>query len=126
MLPHTPEPLREGKRNMRFTIGRANIVGALVALTAVSLAPPLAAQQASLTGTVTDPASAQPLAGVRITVVGTNRAVFTNQDGRYTITAVPSGTQRLLAALIGYGALTQTVTVPADGSVTLNFALKVS
>jgi len=111
---------------MRFTIGRANIVGALVALTAVSLAPPLAAQQASLTGTVTDPASAQPLAGVRITVVGTNRAVFTSQDGRYTITAVPSGTQRLLAALIGYGALTQTVTVPADGSVTLNFALKVS
>jgi TonB-linked SusC/RagA family outer membrane protein len=108
---------------MRFNIIR-NLGAALVL--ALILAPPLAAQQASVTGTVTDQVSAQPLAGVRVSIVGTARAAFTNQEGRYTITAVPAGTQRVLAAIIGFGALTQAVEVPAEGSATVNFALKAS
>lgn len=111
---------------MRFNTIR-NALSAL-ALAALILAPPpaLAAQQASVTGTVTDQVTAQPLAGVRVSVAGTGRAAFTNQDGRYTLASVPAGSQRLQAALIGFGALTQTVDVPAEGSATVNFALKAS
>ena len=111
---------------MRFNIIRN--FGAALALATLILAPPraLAAQQASVTGTVTDQVSTQALAGVRVSIVGTTRAAVTNQQGRYTITSVPAGAQRVQAAIIGFGALTQAVDVPADGSTTVNFALKAS
>jgi TonB-dependent starch-binding outer membrane protein SusC len=110
---------------MRLTIIRTSLDAAL-ALAGLALVSPLSAQQASVTGRVTDQASTQPLAGVRVSVVGTNRAAFTNQDGRYTINSVPAGPQRMQAAIIGYAAGTQPVEVPATGSATADFALKIS
>lgn len=108
---------------MRFTTIR-NRLGVALALATLILAPPLKAQQASVTGTVTDQVSAQPVAGVRVTVLGTGRTAVTSPQGRYTITEVPAGTQRVQATVIGYGVLSQAVNVPADGSVTVDFALR--
>jgi len=108
---------------MQFTTGY-NRLGAALATLLVGLASTAVAQQGAITGRVTDQVAAQPLAGVRVSVVGTNRAAFSGQDGRYTITAVPAGPQRVQASLIGYGVSTLPVNVPADGAATVDFSLK--
>src|SRR6266851_6672281 len=107
---------------MRFTMSRANL-GALVALAALLLAPPLAAQQGEVTGRVSDKSSGQSLAGAQVSVVGTTIRALTGQDGRYHFANVPSGSQTVRVAYIGYGTVTQPVSVSAGGSAELNFAI---
>src|SRR6266849_2511107 len=108
---------------MRFTIGRANI-GAVLALGALWLAPQLlAAQQGELTGRVTDKASGQSLAGAQLSIVGTTLRALTGQDGRYRFASVPAGSQTVRVSYIGYGTVTQPVSVSAGGSADLNFAI---
>src|SRR2546425_69703 len=76
---------------MRFTIGRANI-GAVLALGALLVAPPLLAQQtAAVQGTVTDGASGAPISGAVVAVVGTTFQGVTNVLGNYRIAGVPAG-----------------------------------
>jgi len=108
---------------MRFTIGRANI-GAVLALGALWLAPQLlAAQQGELTGRVTDKASGQSLAGAQLSIVGTTLRALTGQDGRYRFANVPAGSQTVRVSYIGYGTVTQPVSVSAGASADLNFAI---
>lgn len=56
--------------------------------------------QTSVTGTVTDAQSNQPLAGVTVTVKGKSTAVSTNDQGRFTINAL--GTETLVFSIVGY------------------------
>ena len=107
---------------MRFTIGRANI-GAVLALGALLVAPPLLAQQGEVTGRVSDKSSGQSLAGAQVSVVGTTIRALTGQDGRYHFANVPSGSHTVRVAYIGYGTVTQTVSVSAGASAELNFAI---
>src|SRR5256885_11977567 len=44
-----------------------------------------------------------PLGGVSVTVTATRFGAVTGSDGRYPITAVPPGTYRVRARVIGYG-----------------------
>ena len=60
----------------------------LMLLAATSTA--MYAQQASITGTVSDP-SGEPLVGVSVTVPGTKTGTTTDLDGMYSITADKSG-----------------------------------
>src|SRR5258708_38884487 len=109
MLPHTPEPLREGKRNMRFRIGRANI-GVVLALGALLVAPRLlAAQSASVQGTVTDAASSAPIAGAIVAVAGTTLQGVTNVLGSYRISRIPPGAVTLPAQRISFKTLSPPV-----------------
>ena len=64
--------------------------------------------------------------GARVTVVGSRLSALSGTDGRYTLTGVPAGSRQLQAILIGYGIGNQTVTVPADGAITVDFSLQVA
>jgi TonB-linked SusC/RagA family outer membrane protein len=76
-------------------------------------------------GTVTTEAG-RPLPGATVTVVGVGRSATSGPDGSYAITRVPDGTHRVQARLIGYGQVTQAVTVAAGDSVTLDFQLSLA
>lgn len=83
------------------------------------LAGPLQAQQAgTLTGTVTDAASGQPLAGATITVVGTQAGALTNEAGRYTIEGLATGTYQVRATFLGRAEANRTGVVVRAGEVT--------
>src|SRR5688500_6502899 len=100
------------------------LVPAIIAWTAL---PPLVsvahAQQTTITGRVTDAASGRPIAGARITVLGTNFSAVTTSDGAYTIRAtVPAGAI-LRASSLGYGEERRPIPATGQSSV-MNFAMK--
>jgi TonB-linked SusC/RagA family outer membrane protein len=89
------------------------------------LAAPVAAQQATLTGKVTDQGTGQPLAGARVQVVGTNLAGISNPQGVYTIRGVRSGDrQEVRVVMLGYASLTRTLDIAAGAIVTSDWALR--
>jgi TonB-linked SusC/RagA family outer membrane protein len=99
-----------------------------VAVTLVlSLLPAVArAQNATLTGRVVDQATGQPLSDVRVIVAGTPRGSRTNEDGRFQIVGVPTGSIQIRAVRIGYEAQARTITIGASGTETLDFSLRVA
>ena len=56
----------------------------------------------TVTGTVTDAESNQPLVGVQVTIYGTGRGSQTNDAGVYTIRDVPPGVITVEARRIGF------------------------
>ncbi len=97
----------------------------LILLTSSGIASHALAQRPSarLGGRVTDVASGRPLQGVRVTVVGTQLAVGTNADGRYTILGVPTGVVEVRVQFIGFQSMKRPITLAAGQSATLDFAL---
>ena len=98
----------------------------LVPLTLAALAPPaLAAAQgtASVTGRVVDSATAQPVAGVRVSIVGSALGRETDRDGRYLLTNLAAGSVTLRAQRIGYAPVDRTVTLVDGGTVTQDFVM---
>ncbi|MGE5727220.1 MAG: SusC/RagA family TonB-linked outer membrane protein [Gemmatimonas sp.] len=81
------------------------------------------AQQGTITGKVTDQATNNPVPSAQVFIVGTTRGALTTEQGTYTLRGVAPGTITLRATRIGYKAATQSVTVPASGTVTADFAL---
>jgi TonB-linked SusC/RagA family outer membrane protein len=81
---------------------------ALSALVGVAAAP---AQQRQITGRVTSSATAEPVAGVNVSITGAAFAAVTNADGRYAI-AAPDGAVTLVFRRIGFKR--KEVPVPAD------------
>lgn len=73
-----------------------------VFVVSLGLLSPAAAQTGSIAGTVRDATTSAPLAGVTVTATGTHLAAQTNADGRYTMPAVPPGSYRLRARMLGY------------------------
>lgn len=85
------------------------------------------ARAASVTGRVTDEATGQPLASVQVYLVGTTIGSLTDGNGRFLINDVPPGIYAVEAKLIGYAdARAENVRVPADGTVEVNLALRVT
>lgn len=75
----------------------------------------------TVTGRVIDRAANTPIAGATI---GSSRGTATTDaNGSYTISAIAAGSQAISASAAGYAPATQTVAVPANGSVAANFAL---
>ena len=101
---------------------KAILVAAATAAFLVA-ASPAAAQQGVVTGTVTNQAN-QPQVGVQVRVVGTELGAFTDEEGQYRITGVPAGEQTIRASRIGMAASTQTVTVAAGETVTVNLVVR--
>jgi TonB-dependent starch-binding outer membrane protein SusC len=104
-------------------------LNAMVAIIAVAAMIGLAADavEAQTTGTirgqVIEGATQRPLAGVVITIAGTNHGALTNTNGAYLLTNIPVGSHRLVAQMIGYGLADATVTVRAGETAELNFQL---
>ncbi|MEP6493479.1 MAG: SusC/RagA family TonB-linked outer membrane protein [bacterium] len=65
----------------------------------------------------------RPLSGIQITVTGTSRGAVSDTAGRFTISAVPTGTHNVLARGIGYASSTKSVTVSAGQDATVSFTL---
>ena len=87
------------------------------------LFPALALGQNSISGTVTDKDSGQPLVGVNVVVEGTTMGAATGSDGSYTVSGVSDGSYTVTAKYIGYADQSASVTV-SGSSVTANFQLE--
>lgn len=77
----------------------------------------------TITGRVTDAATGQGLSGVSIVVEGAKLGVVSDASGRFRLTNVPAGRQRITAISLGYSRLTQEVEVQDGGSTSVDFAL---
>ncbi|MFL5562075.1 MAG: SusC/RagA family TonB-linked outer membrane protein [Gemmatimonadaceae bacterium] len=77
-----------------------------------------------IAGAVSDSGSQQPLADVRITVVGTALRAVTTTDGRYTIGNVPTGTQQVRVQRIGYAPVVHQVVVRAGETAASDFVIR--
>lgn len=93
------------------------------ALLMIMLPAALFAQSGTIVGTVTDASTRQPLSAVRIMIPGTTLATQTNAEGSYRITNVPSGRQTVGVFRIGYRATSDTVSVQAGQTLTLDFRM---
>jgi TonB-linked SusC/RagA family outer membrane protein len=95
------------------------VIAHLVLFCAATIA---GAQTGRVTGTVTDSAAGFPVAGVTITVAGTNLGAITADNGKYTLGAVPAGTYTLEARRLGYAPVRRSDVVVAGGqTVTVDF-----
>jgi TonB-linked SusC/RagA family outer membrane protein len=81
------------------------------------------AQSGRISGQVIDRATSLPLAGARVTVIGTQIIETTNQEGRYTLRSVRPGTVQVRVLNIGYQSVTLPATVAASETVALDFSL---
>jgi TonB-linked SusC/RagA family outer membrane protein len=79
---------------------------------------------ARVSGTVVNDRG-QPIASANVVVQGTRIGTLSGPDGRYVLVGVPAGTHTVAASLIGFGDATQTVTVSAGETATVNFQLTI-
>jgi len=86
----------------------------------------LAAQttHTAIVGTVRDGESGEPLAGAVVALVDVDRAVATDEWGRYVFRAVPPGPQHLTVRRIGYAPRTLHALVPREGELVIDVALR--
>ncbi len=83
----------------------------------------LAAQTATLRGTVTDSATQEPLQGASVSLAGTTRRAETNARGRYALTEVPAGPVTVRVQMIGFAPAQRALTLEAGAEATLDLAL---
>ena len=100
---------------------RLSLIVLAAVMPAVAVAQP--AERGTIVGRVVDQASGRPVSDAQVVVVGTRLGAPTGADGTFRIVGAPAGPVVLRALRIGYRAATQTVTVPAGGSVTATFTL---
>ncbi len=75
--------------------------------------------QSTLTGTVSDSATGEPLPGVNVLVEGTTNGTATDMDGNFTLTNVMSG-DRIVFSFIGFADMV----IDYNGQATLNVILQ--
>lgn len=74
-------------------------------------------------GAVTDSSSGQPIIGAQVTVTGTTLGTITGEDGRYVLRNVPARAVTVRAQRIGFAPSEHDLTLAANDTATLNFAL---
>jgi iron complex outermembrane receptor protein len=96
---------------------------ALVAL-ALALCPlRAAAQSATLTGTVADAGSLQPIPYALVSLTGTDRSALTSQTGQFTLADLTAGTRTLEITALGYETTTVSVSVTAGAEARLTVTM---
>ena len=114
----------------RFTLAVRVLTAGLVAAALAGGSTAARAQAGEATGTVSGTVrhagTENPLGSAQVTIAGTRIGAVSRDDGSYAITGVPAGTQRVHVRLIGFAPVDRTVTVPAGGTATLDFALATS
>lgn len=123
-----PQPLR------RVPLAVCAAIGITLALSApaahAATAPPRAPivgtdgrHAATIRGQVIDSTSKAPVVGASVQVQGTSLGAVTDSTGQYRITGVSAGSHTLVARRLGYAPQRRTVTVGADGELTVDFSL---
>jgi TonB-linked SusC/RagA family outer membrane protein len=107
-------------RSVARALARATLLGAFV----VSGLSAQASQQSSLTGTVTDAGSGQPVAAAQVNVVGTGAGTLTNDKGQYTIRGLRGGPITVRVLRVGYSEQRGTTTLTPGQATTLDFKLQ--
>jgi TonB-linked SusC/RagA family outer membrane protein len=97
---------------------------ALCTMLLVLVASGASAQQAAVSGRVTDAQTGQPIVGAQVSIVGSNIGGQTNTDGRYTLRGFAAGTFTVRVLSIGYGELTRQVSVAPGEAATLDFEMR--
>lgn len=95
---------------------------ALLVWAGMCLAIALSAQQATVTGVITDAQNGMELVGVTV-VDGSGKGVATDIDGKYTI-ILPAGSQTLTFSYIGYEPVKKTLTLEDGETRELSIKLK--
>ncbi|MYL05491.1 MAG: TonB-dependent receptor plug domain-containing protein, partial [Gemmatimonadales bacterium] len=75
---------------------------------------------------MTEEGSLRPLSSVQVFIEGTGIGTFTNASGEFVLLNVPAGEQTLTVRLVGYRQASETVTVAAGETRTVDFALIVT
>jgi len=88
------------------------------ALAAAGPSPGAAQAQATgaILGRVTDAATARPIQGAQVSLVGTQRGVITSQTGDFQISGLAPGQHRVRVQYLGYATAETTVQVTGGGS----------
>jgi iron complex outermembrane recepter protein len=84
---------------------------------------PLAAQQGTIVGTVTESAGGSALPGALVTVGGVSGFAQTDGDGHFRLTGVPAGVREVKVVLVGYTPARRSVTLPAGAEARVDVAL---
>ncbi len=82
-----------------------------------------AQERGTITGTVVDKATEQPLTGAQIVLEGTNQGTLTDAKGAYRLGGIRAGAATVRAVMLGYESVSRTVAVPAGGTATADFQL---
>ncbi|MEX1183413.1 MAG: SusC/RagA family TonB-linked outer membrane protein [Gemmatimonadota bacterium] len=77
----------------------------------------------TVTGSVVDATSGEPLAGVQVHIPALGEGMLTNPQGRYLLPNIPVGTHTIRVQTLGYASSEQSVTVTAGGTASANFRL---
>ena len=96
-----------------------------------SLAQPAQAQQpevprgrATLVGTVVDAETGDPLEGVNVFIATSMRGTATDSEGRFRLTGVPLGAQRLYVSFVGYASEARNLNLREARTYRFEFALE--
>jgi outer membrane receptor protein involved in Fe transport len=99
-------------------------LGLPLCLTATVAVQASAQDTGRIIGRVVESQQGAPLTGATVELVGTNRAVVTALDGRYTLEDVPAGPASIRVRMIGFGPKVVTgIEVPAGGAVAQDIAI---
>ncbi len=110
-----------GLRMMALSTGQLVVVKLPAAEASVPKAvPPIIA------GRVTEQATGQPIADVRVVVVGTTLGANTGPDGRYAIRNVPAGNVEVRVLRVGFQEQKKSVVAVADQTATVDFAMSIA
>ena len=84
---------------------------------------PMLAQAQAITGRVTDANTGVPVALAQVVITNLQLGGLSQVNGRYVLLNVPPGTHTITVERIGFGTVSQEVTVSQGATATLNFEL---
>ncbi|HWP82472.1 MAG TPA: TonB-dependent receptor [Bacteroidota bacterium] len=81
------------------------------------------AQTADIRGIVSDSSTGERIPFANVVIVGTSKGAATNTSGFYLIPSALPGAYEIAASAIGFQRSVKQILVPAEGTMTVNFAL---
>lgn len=100
-------------------------VALALAMLGMALTQPASAQESSaIRGRITDQMTGQPIAGVMVSVTGTQRGTVTDQSGVFLIPAVPVGQREVRIQHIGYQSVVRALTIASGETAALDVQLQ--
>jgi TonB-dependent SusC/RagA subfamily outer membrane receptor len=99
-------------------------ITAVMALMLAGTSLAYAQSTGTVTGTVTESETGQPMPGVQVHIPATDQGVLTQADGTFSIANVPAGEHTVRAQSLGYARVEQTVNVTAGATATVTFTLR--